>query len=257
MRCCRSDSRSRSSNGRRRRARLPSNHTPGWNDWPPNATSDAVIDVSGDALPARSRHLGLRRPGRRTSNRDLARRAGGRRRKCSRSGWPFAPSTRCGRAWPRSIWRRRDSTRRRRRGSRPATVAESPPRTSAAAMGHVDLQAGAALLTEPRRRRARAHADRARRVERCARGSSCRRRWRDSVAAPRSSRRLAARVSASNTRWSARAPARAPRERCSLTWRSSAGVLRTAIDGAGGCARRRALRRAVVLPARCERWARG
>ena len=51
-------------------------------------------------------------------------------------------------------------------GQPPPTVAESPPRTSAAAMGHVDLQAGAAMLTQHRWCRARAHADRADRVER-------------------------------------------------------------------------------------------
>ena len=98
-------------------------------------------------------------------------------------------------AWSRSIWRRRDSARRSVARQPPATVAQSPPQTSAEFDGRTSTCRPAPPCSRawtasgPRSCRSCASAG-AR-----ARGSSCKARWPDSGAAPRSRRRSAARAS--------------------------------------------------------------
>ena len=102
--------------------------------------------------------------------------------KTRRSGSPFAPSRRCVPAWSRSIWPRRAACAHRRAGAAgpSARARRANPRIRRA---HVDLQAGAALLTSldgvgpalmPVVRSAGARV----------RGWCCKARWPDSGAAP-------------------------------------------------------------------------
>jgi hypothetical protein len=105
---------------------------------------DAVIDVSNDALPARIDIWVFQGGERRTETAHIVLEADAEN----------APERLAIRAIDalRARLAEIDLASKEKHTARPAgqpppTVAESPPRTSSAAMGHVDLQAGAAMLT--------------------------------------------------------------------------------------------------------------
>ena len=238
------------------RDRTPS-HAPGWNEWPPNATPTRSSMSSGELPPATDRHLGPRP----AANADprVSRVALEPTPKTARSGWRSAPSRCCERAWPRSISAaKRAAHGEAARGIRPRPSRRVRRRHPPLRSGTSTCRPAPRMLTQRRRRRARAPAHRAGRLERspvaraAGGGGGIREPPHPRLGGRQRARRPAIRP------WSALAHLRARSVRTLAALRRARGRRAANRDRRrGGRARRGALRRALVLPARRRAWARG